>query len=106
MGVERSTYSVRNTTLNFSEEMERLKLQASMGWQKELRNLKWYGLQNKQNVLEVGSGPGFVTRQLLCSLPDVRITALEIDDRTLHDFSQEQLQDISADRIQFVHSTT
>lgn len=49
-----------------------------MGWEKEFRNLQWYGLRSGMSVLEVGSGPGFVTEQLVHSLPGSEVTALEI----------------------------
>ncbi len=85
-----STYNVSKAVLSFEEEMERLKLQARMGWQQELRHLQWFGLQNGMRVLEVGSGPGFVTERLLESMPDSPITALEIDGKLL-DYARTRL---------------
>lgn len=74
-----STYNIHNAILGLQTEIERLKVQALMGWDKEFRNLKWYGLENGMSVVELGSGPGFITQQLVNSLPDSLITALEID---------------------------
>ncbi|WP_251034834.1 protein-L-isoaspartate O-methyltransferase [Paenibacillus polymyxa] len=57
MSDPRSTYSIQTAVLSLQEELERLKIQAVMGWPKEFRSLEWYGLKNGMRVLEVGSGP-------------------------------------------------
>ncbi|MEC0176955.1 methyltransferase domain-containing protein [Paenibacillus favisporus] len=101
---QRSTYNIQSAVLGFQEEIERLKVQATMGWQKELRALKWYGLQNGMSVLEVGSGPGYITEQLLNSLPDSHITSLEIDS-TLLEQAKKLLSDVPSERIKFVESS-
>ena len=85
------------------EEVERLKVQAMMGWHKEFRNLQWYGLQNGMSVLELGSGPGFVTEQLANILPDSEITALEIDSSLL-DEARNRLHYIPSSRLHFVQN--
>ena len=46
-------------------EVKRLASQARGGWGKEARTLSWFGLQDGMSVLELGSGPGFITEQLL-----------------------------------------
>lgn len=99
-----STYSIRNATLGFQGEVERLKAQAIMGWDKEFRNLKWYGLQDGMSVLELGSGPGFFTEQLVKSLQNSEITALEIES-TLLDEAKSRLVNIPSSRLTFVHSS-
>ncbi|GGH60457.1 hypothetical protein GCM10008014_35020 [Paenibacillus silvae] len=55
MSDQRSTYNIQTAVLSFQEELERLKVQAIMGWPKEFRNLEGYGLKNGMRVLEVGS---------------------------------------------------
>ncbi|MBT2289260.1 methyltransferase domain-containing protein [Paenibacillus albidus] len=99
-----STYNIGNAALGFRTEVERLKVQALMGWDKEFRNLKWYGLQNGMSVLELGSGPSYVTEQLVNSLPESQITALEID-RTLLDEAKNRLQHIPSSKLRFVNSS-
>lgn len=99
-----STYNIDHATLGFQAEIERLRMQIIMGWDKELRNLKWYGLQNGMSVLELGSGPGFVTEQLVNSLPESEITALEID-RSLLDEAEKRLEHIPSSKLRFVHSS-
>lgn len=101
---QRSTYNIQSAILGFQEEVERLREQATMGWQKEFRTLKWYGLQNGMSVLEVASGPGYVTEQLLNSLPDSHITSLEIDN-TLQEQAKKLLKNIPSERIKFVESS-
>ncbi|CAN7743794.1 class I SAM-dependent methyltransferase [Paenibacillus sp. LjRoot56] len=99
-----STYNIANAKLGFQNEVERLKVQAMMGWDKEFRNLSWYGLQNGMSVLELGSGPGFVTEQLLNGLQDSKITALEVDIDLL-DVAKSRLDKFPSPRLQFVHSS-
>ncbi|REE88955.1 methyltransferase family protein [Paenibacillus taihuensis] len=104
MHERKSTYNIQNAILGFESEVERLKAQATMGWEKEYRNLQWYGLQNGMNVLELGSGPGFVTVQLFHSLPDSQIAALEID-ASLIDKARSLLSDVASSRLRFVQSS-
>lgn len=79
MKTSQSTYDVSKTSLGMEAELNRLKAQALMGWDKEYRYLQWHGLSDGMNVLEVGCGPGFVTEQLSMSLPNSEITALDFD---------------------------
>jgi len=64
---------------NIEREIERLRAQALWAWDKESRNLQWFGLRDGMSVLEVGSGPGFITEALLRLLPNSKVTCLEID---------------------------
>ncbi|NOU93114.1 methyltransferase domain-containing protein [Paenibacillus sp. LMG 31456] len=104
MKVHNSTYNIRNATLGFQAEVERLKAQATMGWDKEFRNLGWYGLQDGMSILEVGSGPGFFTEQLIKSSQDIEITALEINS-TLIDEAKSRLVNIPPSKLKFVNSS-
>ncbi|AIQ52589.1 hypothetical protein R70331_14425 [Paenibacillus sp. FSL R7-0331] len=93
-----------NVPAGFQSEVERLKAQAVMGWDKEFRNLKWYGLHNGMRVLEVGSGPGFITEQLVNSLPDSQITALEYD-KSLLDEAERRIAAPPSSRLELVHGS-
>jgi ubiquinone/menaquinone biosynthesis C-methylase UbiE len=64
---------------NLEKEIERLRGQALWGWEKESRNLRWFGLRDGMSLLEVGSGPGFITAQLLALCPNSHVTCVEID---------------------------
>lgn len=74
-----SSYDASSQPIGLDRELERLRSQALLTWPKEIRNLRWWGLRDHMSVLEVGSGPGFITGALLQDLPNSRITALEID---------------------------
>jgi SAM-dependent methyltransferase len=56
------------------------------------------------SVLEVGSGPGFTTAQLLALLPTSAITCVDVD-RTLLDRAADHLQDKGAERVQLVEGS-
>lgn len=64
---------------DLNKEIERLRGQALWAWDKEARNLGWFGLRDGMSILEVGSGPGFVTELLLALCPDSHVTCVEID---------------------------
>lgn len=72
-----SSYNV-GSFANLDRETERLRAQALQTWPKEARMLGWYGLRDGMAVLELGSGPGFVTEQLLELLPHSQITTVEL----------------------------
>ena len=73
------SYKASEMNEDLDKEVERLRGQALWGWDKEVRNLAWFGLRDGMSILEVGSGPGFITEQLLDSFPDSHVTCLEID---------------------------
>jgi ubiquinone/menaquinone biosynthesis C-methylase UbiE len=99
-----STYNIQNVSLGVELEIERLKVQARMGWIKEFRNLKWYGLKDGMNVLELGSGPGFFTEQLALNLPHCPITALEIDSALLAK-ARQTLINVPESRLRLVQAS-
>jgi ubiquinone/menaquinone biosynthesis C-methylase UbiE len=74
-----SSYVASEMPIGLEKEIERLRDQALMGWEKEARDLTWFGLRDGMAVLELGSGPGFVTEQLLELAPNGSVTGLEID---------------------------
>jgi len=73
------SYQASTYNLEFEGEIQRLKAQVILSWEKEARTLKWFGLADGMNVLEAGSGPGFFTEKLLELLPNSSVTAVEID---------------------------
>lgn len=74
---ENTSYNV-DSFQNLDRETERLRAQALQTWPKEARMLDWYGLRDGMTVLEIGSGPGFITEQLLSLLPSSPITTVEL----------------------------
>jgi len=85
-------------------EIERLRVQALLGWEKEARTLAWFGLRDGMSVLELGSGPGFVTEQLLDLLPSSVVTALEIDSGLLRR-AESHLGHQAGERLRFVEAS-
>ena len=77
------TYSSIYNMIGFNNEVDRLKAQVQLGWEKEFRTLKWLGLKDGMNILDVGGGPGFYCEKLLENLPNSRVTILDIDDKLL-----------------------
>jgi protein-L-isoaspartate O-methyltransferase len=78
------SYELPTSQHDAQAEIDRLAVQAHSGWDKEARRLAWFGLKDGMSVLELGSGPGFITEQLLALVPTSPITCVEID-RTLLD---------------------
>lgn len=88
MNTSNSTYNASKANIGIEAEINRLKAQALMGWEKEYQYLKWYGLEDGMKVLEVGCGPGFVTEQLIKNLPKSKITAIDFDKKLLTNAKQ------------------
>ncbi|WP_308639388.1 methyltransferase domain-containing protein [Paenibacillus silvisoli] len=104
MDTRRSTYNFQKATLGEEAEWLRLREQALMGWEKEFRTLQWFGLEDGMTVLEAGSGPGFVTEQLLERLPTIRLTSLDIDE-TLLNKAKHRLSHIPEFKLAFKHAS-
>ncbi|MEO8287803.1 MAG: methyltransferase domain-containing protein [Chloroflexota bacterium] len=75
----RVSYKASEMNDDLSKEIERLRGQLMWSWDKDARNLGWFGLRDGMSILEPGSGPGFVTEQLLLLCPHSHITCVEID---------------------------
>ena len=60
----------------FSNEVERLRYQAEISWHKDIDYFNRIGINEGMKILEVGSGPGFITECIIKSFPSVSITCL------------------------------
>lgn len=85
-------------------EIKRLASQARGGWGKEARTLSWFGLRDGMSVLELGSGPGFITGQLLDLLPTSQLTCVEVDAAFVKQ-AEQHVQDKAGGRVQFVEGS-
>src|SRR4029453_2689380 len=74
----KAPYKASEMNERIDKELERLGGQVMWAWDKEARNLEWFGLRDGMSILEVGSGPGFVTEQLLILCPNSHVTCVEI----------------------------
>lgn len=86
-----------------SSELKRLQMQTLLSWEREARLLGWLGLQDGMQVLELGSGPGFVTRQLLDWLPGCHVTALDSDAEVLA--LANRYLEAEAERVTYVQAS-
>jgi ubiquinone/menaquinone biosynthesis C-methylase UbiE len=98
------SYDVRASHRDANAEIQRLADQARLGWEKEARTLTWFGLKDGMSLIELGSGPGFITESLLTMLPNSSITCLEIDPILLEQ-AKGYLQYKVNDRVQFIEGT-
>jgi ubiquinone/menaquinone biosynthesis C-methylase UbiE len=64
-------------------EIERLDVQVDLSWRKERSALERAGIADSRSLLEVGCGPGHVTRRLLDAAPHAVITAIDISSELL-----------------------
>ncbi|HEY4688011.1 MAG TPA: methyltransferase domain-containing protein [Anaerolineae bacterium] len=97
-------YDVGDTHRDRNTEIQRLAAQARLGWEKEARTLSGFGLRDGVSMLELGSGPGFITEQLLELLPHSTVTCLEIDPSLIKQ-AERYLQGKASDRVCFVEAS-
>src|SRR5215203_4407165 len=74
-----SSYVASEMPRGLDIELERLRAQALLSWPKEEKHLRLWGLRPDMAVLELGSGPGFITEQLMQLVPDGSVLSVEID---------------------------
>lgn len=60
-------------------DVERLRAQVGLTWEKELALLRQLGLRDGLVLADLGSGPGFVAERLLSALPTAHVTAVDLD---------------------------
>ncbi|HLZ28955.1 MAG TPA: methyltransferase domain-containing protein [Chloroflexota bacterium] len=85
-------------------DVERLHAQVGLSWPKEVKVLVQAGLRDGMSILEVGSGPGFITESLLTGLPHCTVTAVELDPR-MCDVARAQLANQPPDRFEIVQAS-
>jgi len=85
-------------------EIERLYNQANLNMEKEARNLVAFGLRDGMSVLDVGSGPGFVTEWVSRLIPNGSITCIEIDP-VMVNYARQHLDKTSQCRYQIIEGS-
>ena len=83
-------------------DISRLRAQATLSWSREIEVLSRLGLRDGMSILEVGSGPGFITELLLRTLPHCSVTAVELDPEMM-DVACERLG--HDERVELVHAS-
>jgi ubiquinone/menaquinone biosynthesis C-methylase UbiE len=96
-----SSYVAAEMPLGLDKELERLRNQTLITWAKEARNLRWLGLRDDMTVLELGSGPGFVSEGLLDLLRNGNLVSVEIDP-VLVEKARSYLQDKAGSRWKLI----
>lgn len=104
MAEEKSAYEISNIPGGVDRELERLRSQALLAWKREARHLQWFGLRDGMSVLDVGSGPGFASEQLLDLLPNGSVTALEVDP-VMIERAEKYLAGRSGERLKLVQGS-
>jgi ubiquinone/menaquinone biosynthesis C-methylase UbiE len=99
-----SSYQIQRVSDHLQTEINRLGAQVDLFWEKELKHYKEYGLTDGMSVVELGSGPGFLTEKLLCAFPDITLTCIEVDP-TLLEMAQQRLESKYRQRAQFIQAS-
>lgn len=73
------SYRIAQVAADIGVELDRLRAQVDLFWPKEFRHYVDAGLRDGMQVLDAGSGPGYVTVKVLERLPNCRVVALEQD---------------------------
>lgn len=97
------SYNVSTAHQDRNAEVARLAAQARLGWTKEVAVLERFGFRDGMSIVELGSGPGFVTELLLDHFPNAHVTAVERD-RTLVDEASRYLAK-HAGRVTFINAS-
>ncbi|MBN3527354.1 class I SAM-dependent methyltransferase [Paenibacillus apiarius] len=78
--------------------IERMKGQMDISWSKEEQVLEQFGIKDGHSILEVGSGPGYITERLLHKYPASRITSIEIEPYYVQ-YAQHNMAPEGKDRV-------
>ena len=74
-----ASYDARAGAGGLPAEIDRLDLQAALGWPEERRLLSEFGLADGMRVLDVGCGPGALTARLVEGFPSCEVTGVDPD---------------------------
>jgi ubiquinone/menaquinone biosynthesis C-methylase UbiE len=96
---ESRSYKLEPEAGAWEQELLRLKTQVDLSWQEEMRLLTQLGLHDGMAIVELGSGPGFLTERLLSMLPTSRVTAVEVD-AAIHADAKRRFADTAPERLQ------
>lgn len=73
------SYKLESFTENKGSEVNRLKYQVDLFYRKEIELYKKIGLRDGMNLIECGSGPGFLIGNIVRDFPLCTATAVEVD---------------------------
>ncbi|MBZ9609906.1 methyltransferase domain-containing protein [Clostridium estertheticum] len=101
---KQSSYQIDKIACNTEKEINRLKGQVNLFWDNEIKHYTEFGLRDGMTVVELGSGPGFVTEKILNKFPGVNITDIEIDP-VLVDYAKKHLSHKGLNRYQVIQKS-
>lgn len=88
----KGSYQLENFTENKELEVQRLKSQVELFFDKEFDAFKKLGLKDGMSIIECGSGPGYLMVNILKKFQNCSATALEIDPYLFDILSQNSIQ--------------
>jgi len=74
---EPESYNIPALHIIPSREVERLRYQVQLSWNKELEALERLGLRDGLKVLDLGCGPGFAASELMMAFPGTQLSCLD-----------------------------
>ena len=83
MSKEESAYDKTLKERTIDHEVKRLKYQAVLYWNNELDFFKLIGISPGMKILEVGSGPGYMTELIKKYFPENPLTCLELNEKLI-----------------------
>lgn len=99
-----SSYQIKEVSANVQLELNRLKAQIEMFWDKECKRYMDFGLQDGMSVIELGCGPGFLLEKINKRFPNADVIGLEIDP-FLVNYSNQYFQEKAAKKVQIIEGS-
>jgi ubiquinone/menaquinone biosynthesis C-methylase UbiE len=99
-----SSYRIQTVAGHLETEINRLGAQVELFWAKELKHYREYGLADGMKVVELGSGPGFLTEKLLREFPRLNITGVEIEGELVR-LAKERLKKNGFNRFRLLNAS-
>lgn len=90
--VNESSYKIDSISSSMDFEVNRLKSQVQLFWNKEVKHYKEFGMKSGMKVIELGCGPGFLLERLDEEFDDIQLTGIEIEE-ALVNYAQEHLKE-------------
>lgn len=76
---QQGSYQINSIAVDVNTEINRLKGQIELFWDKEIKHYIEFGLTDGMAIVELGSGPGFLSEKILERFPGTHLTSIEID---------------------------
>ena len=87
------SYKLESFTDNKEAEVARLRYQVDLFYEREFELYKKIGLKDGMNIVECGSGPGFLISNIVRDLPRCTATAIEVDPFLVDQLTENSIVD-------------